>query len=125
MFDPYFNPQPQQLNEVSSVDEVINAQIPRNSTVAFFHRNEDIFFVKSSDERGNCGDPRAFRFSEIDIEELRPVTMTRAEYNELKEMLENAKLIIQQQKQQQTIQPAQAAKTNRKTAEHDADNADA
>lgn len=103
MFDPYYS-MGQQLNEVSGVDEVINAQIPRNSTVAFFHRNEDIFFVKSSDERGNCGDPRAFRFKEIDIEELRPVTMSRAEYNELKEMLKNAKLIIQQQKQQQTIQ---------------------
>lgn len=122
MYDPYIW-QGQQLNRVNSVDDVLNAQIPRGSSVAFFHNADDVFFVKVTDERGNCESVRAFRFHEIDIDELRPVTMTRAEYNELKEMLENAKLIIQQQQQARlAVQSAQpAAEPHCKGAKPDAD----
>lgn len=121
MFDPYYMPQGQQLNQVSGVDDVLAAQIPRGSTVAFFHRNEDIFFIKSSDDQGRCGKPRAFRFSEIDIDDLMPVTLTRAEFAEMKEMLKNAQLIIQQQQSGQAVQPAETGQPNRQDTKPVAD----
>ena len=98
MYDePYYGfERPVQLNRVSGIAEVNKARIPRNSSVPFFHDSEDVFFVKSSDPDGMNITVRAFEFHEIDIADLEPVTMTRAELNEWKEILENAKLIIQQ-----------------------------
>ena len=97
MYDePYYGfERPVQLNRVSGIAEVNKARIPRNSSVPFFHDSEDVFFVKSSDPDGMNITVRAFEFHEIDIADLEPVTMTRAEFNEWKELLENAKLIIQ------------------------------
>ena len=96
MYDPYY-PQferPQALNRVSTVEEVRKANIPRGSTVPFFHDSEDIFFIKSVDQDMGAT-IRAFEFHEINISDLEPVTMTRAEFNEWKELLDRAKFIIQ------------------------------
>ena len=98
MYDePYYGFERQsQLNRVSGLAEVNKMRIPKGSTVPFFHDSEDIFFIKSSDADGMGVSVRAFEFHEIDIADLEPVTMTRAEFNEWKELLANAKLIIQQ-----------------------------
>lgn len=93
--DPVYGYGSVQLNRVNGLDDVTKAHIPRNSTVAFFHNSEDIFFIKTSDASGMCDPVRAFRFEEIDVSELAPVVMTRAEYNKWKELLDHAEHIIQ------------------------------
>lgn len=102
MFDDgyYGFERPMQLNRINGLEDVQKARIPRNSTVPFFHATEDLFFIKTSDPDGMGATVRAFEFREVEIADLEPVTMTRAEFNEWKELLANAKLIIQQAGQQ-------------------------
>lgn len=95
--DSYYGfERPVQLNQAHSLEDVRKARIPRDSSVPFFHATEDLFFIKKSDPDGMGATIRAFEFHEVEISDLEPVTMTRAEFNEWKELLNNAKLIIQQ-----------------------------
>lgn len=97
--DPMFNGygRPMQLPRVSSLEEFNQQRIPPNSTVAGFHNAEDIFFIKSSDSTGQCSPTRAFRFEEIDIAELTPVSMSKKEFDEMKEMFRYVQQFIQAQ----------------------------
>lgn len=99
--DPMFGgyARPTQLPRVGSLEEFNQIRIPPNSTVAYFHNSEDLFFVKSSDQAGQCSATRAFRFTEIDVSELTPVTMSRADFNEMMEAFKYVKQFVQERQQ--------------------------
>ena len=73
MFNPYqfnFQPQPQtqQLIRVSGMDGAKAYQMGANSSVALFHENDDVFYIKSTD---GAGFPtiHAYRFEPISDEQ--------------------------------------------------------
>lgn len=64
---PYnsFNPYPERLTRVNGYEEAKAFRILRpNSTVALFDSNEDVFYIKSTDESG-FSSIRIFRFEEV------------------------------------------------------------
>lgn len=69
MFNPYYNPQPNNypnpstLTRVTGIEGAKAYQMAANSIVALFDSNDDIFYVKSTD---GAGFPtiRTFRFQE-------------------------------------------------------------
>lgn len=98
MFDDYFasygyprQMQPVQLIRVPGLDAVKAYGMPPNSSIPFFEEDNDVFYVKSTD---GAGFPtiQKFNFSPADEPTAAPPRdyITRAEFEELKEMLKNA-----------------------------------
>lgn len=105
MFDPNWSQVPQQLNRIGSLDDLKNVRLPRGSSAPYFFANEDIFIIRATDDYGQQLPDRAFRFEEISIEELTPVSMSRAEFNEMKEMFKYVQQFIQAQQSADLREP--------------------
>lgn len=97
MFNPYqfnFQPQVQQLIRVSGIDGAKAYQMGANSSVALFHENEDVFYIKSTD---GAGFPtiHAYRFEPIDeqpkTEQYVTLEMFEAFKNEIMKEKKNGK----------------------------------
>jgi hypothetical protein len=106
-YNPYYNMNPnytrptiQQGNisviRVTGIDGAKAFAMPPNSSVALFDGNEDIFYLKTTD---GAGFPtiRTFKFYPVEnADTLNSEYVTRKEFNELKEIINNVKLNIQQ-----------------------------
>lgn len=93
-YQQYASQQPQQgLIKVTGLDGAKAYQMPPNSVAALFDANNDIFYVKSTD---GAGFPtiRAFAFTPYNMEQPNNEYVTRAEFNQLKEAIFNAKQSI-------------------------------
>lgn len=95
---PYYQPMapiPQQqtqdgLIRVTGVDGAKAYPVAPNSVVALFDADRDVFYIKSADA-GGFPTIRAFTFAPMQEAAPAPVSdyVTRAEFDELKEMIEN------------------------------------
>lgn len=83
------------LVQVTGIEGAKAYRMPPNSVVALFHSSEDIFYVKSTD---GAGFPtiRTFKFEEIDTTNSDSF-ITRSEFNELKEMINDVKHSVSKQ----------------------------
>lgn len=94
--------QPQQprdgLIRVTGMDGARAYQMPPNSSVALFDGGQDIFYVKTTD---GAGFPtiRAYAFSPLQDQADTPAGdyVTRAEFNELKEMIVHGQQPVREQ----------------------------
>lgn len=110
--NPYYNqpvnnqqyvPQepPQNLTRVNGIEGAKAYQMPANSTVALFHTNEDIMYVKSTD---GAGFPSIRTFSFTEIKENTKVSqnsdyISRQEFEDFKkELMNNGKQSISRSK---------------------------
>lgn len=97
---PYYQPTvpiPQQqmqdgLIRVTGVDGAKAYPVAPNSVAALFDADRDVFYIKSADA-GGFPTIRAFTFAPMQEAAPVPVTdyVTRAEFDELKEMITNGK----------------------------------
>lgn len=104
-WDPFFNNTPIQNNstqqapnntmqgkiDLIKVDGLQGAkayQIPPDSAVAMFDKNEDIMYVKTTDSAGFYKNILAFSISPIQLDTDNSQFVTRKEFNELKEVIE-------------------------------------
>ena len=103
-FQPQLN-QPQMTTQnlirVNGIDGAKAYQMPANSTVALFDNNEDIMYIKTTDEAGFPA-IRTFAFNEV-VANTNPIQdtadyVTRDEFNKLKEELLNGKQSISRSK---------------------------
>lgn len=79
------------LIRVTGMDGAKAYQMPPNSSVALFDGGQDVFYVKTTD---GAGFPTIKAFSFAPLQEQlaqSPDYVTRAEFNELKEMIANGK----------------------------------
>lgn len=94
--------QPQQsprdgLIRVTGMDGARAYQMPPNSAIALFDGEKDVFYVKTTD---GAGFPtiRTFAFSPLQEAPQQPQEyVTRAEFDELKEMIINGKQSVRKQ----------------------------
>ncbi len=96
---PAFTQQMQQggLIRVPSVDVVKAYQMPPNSVAAFFHENEPLFYIKSTDSAG-FSTINDYKYTPIETEKVQeqstPTYVTYEEFEKFKEeMLNNGKHI--------------------------------
>lgn len=82
------------LISVSGIDGARSYQLPPGSSVPLFDANEDIMYVKTTDA-GGYPTIRAFKFEEISTNDKQDF-ITRKEFEELKEMINDAKQLIQE-----------------------------
>ena len=92
----------QKLNRINGIDEVNRFQIGPNSEVPLFQTDDDVFYVKVSDQNGNVT-TRRFRFYEESMEGAKYVT--NDEFNKFKEEVLNGQQSIQQLIKQQSAGP--------------------
>jgi hypothetical protein len=87
----------QSLIRVTGIEGAKAYQMPANSIVPLFDDQNDIMYVKSTD---GAGFPtiRTFAFTPIENQAPQPEYVTRAEFNELKEMIENGKQSVSKSK---------------------------
>lgn len=109
--------QGQSLIRVNGIDGAKAYQMGANSQVALFDANEDIFYVKVTDGAG-FPSIRTFRFEEVSQNVSRETLsnndyVSRAEFEELKEMINNGKFNIQQKSAGKTTA------TNKQSADAD------
>ena len=102
-------PQPRDgLIRVTGMEGARAYQMPPNSSVALFDGGQDIFYVKTTD---GAGFPtiRAYAFSPLQDQAATPAGdyVTRAEFNELKEMILSGKQPV-------SVQPDASANGNAK-----------
>lgn len=84
----------QQLIRVNGIDGARAYTMQPNSTVALFDGNCDVMYIKSTDGAG-FGNIRAFRFEQIVEKPTEKADyVTRKEYDELKEAIENVKQLV-------------------------------
>lgn len=93
--------QTQNLIRVNGIEGAKAYQMPANSTVALFHSNDDIMYVKSTDGAG-FPSIRTFAFTEVK-EQNKPIQqvdyISREEFEEFKkELMDNGKQSIQRSK---------------------------
>lgn len=111
----------QQLIRVNGMEGARDYQLAPNSCVALFDGNENIMYIKSTDQQG-FPNIRAFHFEEFSegMDQhggSAPMDMgsqqfvTRREFDELKEMIEGGKQLISSDQQQQ--QSGSSAKSGR------------
>ena len=109
-FQPNYNGQALSLIRVNGMDEAKAYQIPSNSTVALFDANENILYVKSSDNAG-FSTIRTFAFTEVNISAQSPTEgnyISRTEFEQFKtEVLGYAQQLVQQQKHANHREPKQ------------------
>lgn len=126
MYQPYFNgsqylnpyqPQSNNLIRVNGLEGAKAYQVAPNSTMALFDANEDIMYVKSSD---NAGFPtiRIFAFKEIQ-NEVRTAPagdyISRKEFEDFKtEVLNYGQQLIQQRQAEQHRRSTDTGKGNGK-----------
>lgn len=94
-------PQPQQrdgLIRVTGMEGARAYQMPPNSAVALFDGGQDVFYVKTTD---GAGFPtiRAYTFAPLQGQAEHPAGdyVTRAEFDELKEMISSGKQPVRKQ----------------------------
>lgn len=82
--------QPKSLIRVNGIDGAKAYQVMPRETVALFDGNDDIFYVKSTDD-GGFPTIKAYRFSEIDLTGAKPTNdyVTKSEFEELKKEVQN------------------------------------
>lgn len=93
---PVSNYAPSQLIRVTGLDGAKAYQMSANSTVALFDSGSDLMYIKSTD---GAGFPtiRTFQFTEVipkDNSTDFSAFVTREEFEELKEMINNAKQFV-------------------------------
>lgn len=93
-----------QLIRVTGIEGAKAYQMPANSTVALFDSGSDLMYIKSTD---GAGFPtiRTFQFSEVIQKNDNAdysAFVTREEFEELKEMINNGKQSIQKSGRKQT-----------------------
>lgn len=88
----------QKLNRVSGIDDVNRFQVGPNSEVPLFETDDDVFYVKASDQNGNIV-TRRFRFYEESMDGAKYVT--NDEFNKFKEEVLNGQQSIQKLIKQQ------------------------
>lgn len=99
------------LLKVQGYEGAKSFQMAPNSTIALFDANDDIFYVKVSDA-GGFSSIKAYRFTPIEDNALKNNSVmlqdyvTRAEFEELKGMIENGQQFVQQPTK--TSQPKQS-----------------
>ena len=84
-------PQPRDgLIRVTGMDGARAYQMPPNSAVALFDGGQDVFYVKTTD---GAGFPtiRAYSFQPMEQAQAAPDYVTRAEFEQLKEMIAHGK----------------------------------
>lgn len=94
MTNNFIQPAQQGLIKVTGIEGAKAYQMSPNSAVALFDANEDVFYVKSTD---GAGFPtiKSFQFSPIDnVEKPSADYVTRVEFNQLKEMLQNGEFTV-------------------------------
>jgi hypothetical protein len=87
-----YHTQSQSLIRVTGIDGARAYQMPPNSVVPLFDSDNDIMYIKSTD---GAGFPtiKAFAFTPYEPTQSTPISdyVTRAEFEELKGMIENGK----------------------------------
>lgn len=90
-------PQRDGLIRVTGMDGARAYQMPPNSSAALFDGGQDVFYVKTTD---GAGFPtiRAYAFTPMQDQAAQPAGdfVTRAEFNELKEMIVSGKQPVRQ-----------------------------
>ena len=87
----------QKLSEAADINEAKSYVIGMNSTVPIFDKNEDVFYLKSTDIYGNVTSFRKFRYTEeIEKPPIDDRYITADQFNTFKEEMLNAQHSIQQ-----------------------------
>lgn len=91
--------QNQQLISVNGIDSARAYPVMPNSRIALFDNNEDVVYIKSTDDQG-FSNIRAFRLNEFspDVQTAQQSNsfVTREEFNQLKQEIMNGKQLVQQ-----------------------------
>lgn len=92
---PYQQTQTQTLLKVNGIEGARAYQMQPNSVLALFDANEDVFYVKSSDA-GGFSTVTAYAFKKLEQPTAQPNAeyVTRKEFDELKELIENGKFSV-------------------------------
>lgn len=91
--------QPDNLIRVTGVEGARAYPVAPNSTVPLFDADRDVLYVKSADA-GGFPTIRAFAFSPLqDAPQQQPEYVTRQEFDQLKEMIENGIKPVRKAKQ--------------------------
>lgn len=96
-----------QLLRVNGLEGAKAYQMPPNSTVALFDANDDVFYVKNSDS-GGFSSVKAYTFALMEEKSVNKSNITtedyvtRAEFEELKEMIKDGKQFVSKSKSKQS-----------------------
>lgn len=100
-FQPTNYMEPRPVNGLIRVSGMAGANafsMPRSSALALFDENEDIFYVKTTDDAG-FGTVRAFTFTPVEVKTNQSEYINRQEFNQLMEKIDQMKEMMSNAKQ--------------------------